>query len=767
MRFLILLYLLLGMALPAAAIDINGQLKRADLETLSADPSSPAPAEGRVYLNTTSHKAKYLSNSAWLTILDTTSVVSGQTLTGDTVSNYVDMTEQGSAPSSPAASTLRVYAKTDDKLYTLNSSGVETAVGSGAGEKNYISKGTSTAAGWTASGAGVTVTTDSSAADLPDPSVGTAVLVTGASGSSAYAFSNFTLDPADYNKKLKVSFDQACGLSGALTAIANCASSDFKVDVYSCTVAWSGSPATTCSGTSARLNLSTDSSAVSALPNLTGTYRTAYDAPGSAAKYIQLRVGLNASVTHAVALANVVVGPGVVTQGAALSGWTSFTPTISNYGTVSAAAGQYRRVGADIECEVFFTAGTTTATVGKITLPLSLTIDTSAIVGSQKTVVGYGLWSTTAATLAGSQLLVVGTDSADNTAVYVSIKANTLASGLILNEDTAGNLLNGASVSVTFKVPVSQWAGNGTVNVAQNDVEYAWNSGNVTAAGGSDTTSFGYGPAGTPILSYNSTTGSSVTSFTVQFQTPISQSDRLVIEVNFGNTGWFGAAEAQVSYMSQGNASYGIYISQSSSTQAVVRFANMGHTPSNTTYAGAGEAWSALSGWKWRLKKERAGAAIGFGIVSGTASGLMPSTNTSLDDASATRLGLKQYVGGTTYNGVALTVTGPTSWTAARAVFVPYQMNDGIWRCRFNLYGTGMSGTGTQDFTVAGLIPKSTSSFQQPVTVTGSSNSSAIAYAVPSGTTDPGTIRTSLTYTATTLGVSGDIELNSKPTWAY
>lgn len=45
----------------------------------------------------------------------------------------LELTRQATTPASPATGTLAVYPKTDDKLYTLTSAGVETQVGSGSG----------------------------------------------------------------------------------------------------------------------------------------------------------------------------------------------------------------------------------------------------------------------------------------------------------------------------------------------------------------------------------------------------------------------------------------------------------------------------------------------------------------------------------------------------------------------------------------------------------------------------------------------------------
>ena len=61
-------------------------------------------------------------------------------ITGTAGQGYVDVTTQSSAPSSPASGDVRIYSKTDGKLYKKDSSGNEAAVGagSGSGGVNYL-----------------------------------------------------------------------------------------------------------------------------------------------------------------------------------------------------------------------------------------------------------------------------------------------------------------------------------------------------------------------------------------------------------------------------------------------------------------------------------------------------------------------------------------------------------------------------------------------------------------------------------------------------
>lgn len=137
---------------------------------------------------------------------------------------------------------------------------------------------------------------------------------------------------------------------------------------------------------------------------------------------------------------------------------------------------------------------------------------------------------------------------------------------------------------------------------------------------------------------------------------------------------------------------------------------------------------------------------------------------TGMDDATATRLGLKTYLHGGSYvSGLAPTVTGVfTATTTSRGAFVPYQMQDGAWRMKFNIKGTAAS-VAFNNFTIVGILSVAV---DQVVTM----------YQDDSGTTY--TTQASIAASTNVVGwrvntatnsimLSGDIELAAKPTWAY
>ncbi len=551
-----------------------------------------------------------------LATLAGTEALTNKDFQGGTASDSLRLTVPKAALSTLTGLTRKqatlVYDTTANQLLSDDGTNLN-AIGSGSGEKNYVTA-PSTASGWAASGAGITVATDSTAASLPRPNTSkTGLLLTGVSGSTAYAYYRIILDDADVGKKLKVQFDMKPG-----TAVA----ADFKVDIYSNTnVDYSTG--------NARIALSTDVSAVSALPALTGTYRTTFDAPALTAKWIELRIGMNATQTHTLDISDVVIGPGVVVQGAAVSGWTSYTPT-GAMSSNTTYTGQYRRVGDQMELEVNLAfAGAPTSASATFLIPTGFTINTAVLGSTTHEALGFG-----AAKLAGVSSVVQAVYST-TTALAIVYQSAVTGARSAVTQAAPGTIANADSIQIKAFVPISEWAGSGTVNVVQNDVEYAYNTSTSDAA---DTTSFGYGPAGT-------TTPGALTTLRnkrVRFKTPIQLTDQLTLEIQVGgatapwsaigngdpNTG-IGPLEYQGG--SAGTNAYGAGLNLGSIVNGTDVDVGFGHYAfnSNASYAGAGAAW-ATSTANWRVRKVSGGVAVGFSEASTTALGLIKPSHSAL-----------------------------------------------------------------------------------------------------------------------------------------
>lgn len=519
-------------------------------------------------------------------------------------------------PSSPPSGAHKLIDR-NGSLFLRDSNGTETPVGGGAGEKNYI-LAPSTAVGWTASGAGITVATSTTAAELPrENTTRTGIKITGVSGSTAYAYYRFTLDDADWNRKCKIKFD--------IKPVSGYVASDMKVDLYSNTASNYG-------GTSTRIVTSADASAICAIPNATGSFQIAVDMPDSTAPYMELRIGLNATSTQAIVISDVVVGPGTQPQGAVVQSSVSFTPSVSGVAghTSTGSTGKWWRIGEemvlcyDIVFPTIFTSGSPIT----IAMPTGYTADTSKIAtqaGSTTYVpnaamarlhdVGTATYPADAFMVSNAFVLYAILDDAGAGSAYVG-------GGTATSTTVPFTWANNDRVTLYVRVPIAEWAGSGTVNVAQNDVEYASNSSTTDA---DDTTSFVYGPAGSTVPS----TLTGAHRKRVRFQTPYSDGDSIVLEVK-GTGPWatfIGDEENGVSVYGVQNAStYGIGLRYVAGTPTDFDIYFGQYAQANgATFGAAGRNWSGPNGagMKWRLKKVKGGKAVGFGKATDGSLGLI------------------------------------------------------------------------------------------------------------------------------------------------
>lgn len=547
-------------------------------------------------------------------------------LASPTISDYALLTE-ASAPSTPASGKVALYAKTDKKLYTKDSAGTESALGAGgSGEINLVETGTSDVNDWSTTGAnGPTGATTTTAGDLPlSPMVDTALKLTSATSAGAEAshYLGRTLTQAEglKSRKLKVEFWMRPGT--------NFIASEWTVSVYS---------------GSTRMALSTDSSGVTYLPNATGKFTTYFDADTSSTYTLRFSRPVNAGGNAAVLnVAGIVVGPGIQPQGAVNTEWVSYTPT-GGMTTNTTYTGKWRRVGDTMHgrIKVAF-AGAPNATQLRPVIPTGYTIDTSKLASTTAIVgqVGTGI-----AKLAGSNYVQFAVVYNDTTSFKCYYWDDSTGVQLIaeISATVPLTIASGDEIDLEFSVPIAEWAGSGTVNLGQNDVEYASNS---STSNSNDTSSFAYGPAGSSVPTITAAAAAGRVEKTVRFQTPIQASDALVLEIlNSGQSSWVPVSSSidycQTTTQQSGGTTitYGIGIAQSSSTDVIVWFGKGGAITSGNGYGTAGTNFPRSAGDLWRVRKVKAGQAVGFGLAdySGGASvnGLVRNRTTAANLTSA------------------------------------------------------------------------------------------------------------------------------------
>lgn len=602
------------------------------------------------------------------------------------------------------------------------------------------------ASNWTTSSATLTRSTTG----VLSPVIPTGFTASSTTSTTSYVQTSLLNVPATLrNRKLKVQLYIQC----ADTAT-------WKVDVLK-------------SDGSTRYTLSTDSSGVSALPALTGTYTTTFDMDTGSGIYVRL-TRYAGSGTSTLSFTNLIVGPGIQPQGAAVQNSLTYTLTIGGTTTAptpgtNTSVASYVRVGDMMKLNYSFRQTALGSAAGSGTylfpLPTGLTIDSTRI-GSfaieGNSILGAAEINNGTTTLIGVVLPY------NSTNLIIQVGNDTTAPTYVSSTFYQVNTNTNLRYSFEAMLPIAEWAGSGTVQLAQNDVEYAWNSDPGTTANTtySNSTYYGYGPNGTsiPAIASTTTTGESKTVYTVVFQTPVQATDQVVVELNDGN-GWFNAAQRFPPFTNNA-ASYGVLLVAINSTTYRVAFGNAGYGTSNaTTYGAAGGAWSGVTSWRWRVRKSSAGAAVGFGIVSSQSAGLLPVSNSNLDDATATRLGLKQYLHGTTYNGgIAPTITlgggGGTLSSVDLSSFIPYQTQDGTWKLKVNIVVTVSSAVRT--LAALDVVGISVGTLQAIYGLSSTSPLTATSYVSSN--------RFQIDHSSSTTTkyyFSGEVVLSSKPTWAY
>jgi hypothetical protein len=419
--------------------------------------------------------------------------------------------------------------------------------------------------------------------------------------------------------------------------------------------------------------------------------------------------------------------PTPVQIGAAVSDLGSLTFTSNQTGGTTTITAKGSRVGDTLNAYVRMVqtgSNGTLATFIAFTMPTGYTIDTTRLnsdnfVGLATQDTGAGTFNPAASIIAGSSTTLI-----------------------VRKQGTAGNLLGtdmtvNAELHLNLRIPIAEWAGSGTVNLgAGAQVEYVYNNSATTAT---DTTSFAYGPAGFGLQSF-APSGNTPVSKRCRFQNAPQIGDVIELQVSTTAGQWFKFTERLGGYSENdaGNTSYGFLLVRQSATDFDINFYSRPF-PSL--------AWSSLTSVNWRLAKYNPSSPVGFGKADSSSSGLVNP-----------RKGQYQ-----------MTVTSSLAgWSTAsgRTSGIYYQDQDGNHRLKFNITGvvTPVTSTGGV-WTLSGVTFKSGSdNFQAVNCFNAQVASQPIARADPSASTI--TVAHPSTAGCTRYCLSGDVELESKPSWA-
>lgn len=506
-----------------------------------------------------------------------------------------------------------------------------------------------------------------------DPVVSTALSIaastTAAESSTSGSYYTLSMPTGLRNKKLKIEFYMTSN-----------AAHQWTVGLYS---------------GATRATLSTDSSGASNIPaGFTGKYTTYFDSDGSSSYTLHF-TRTAGSGSDTLVVTSVVVGPGIQSQGAVIGEWKSYTPNTVNFGSGTGLTASWRRVGSDLEARVQFTSGTHAAGLATISLPTGLNVssDTSIIPsiaasnGGNGFTVGYWTADETTGTTGSMGSVLVAT-ATDTSVVYLGGGAgSSTATPTAAHFINSNNINNSRIFTFNFSVPIAEWSGSGTLNTAQNDVEYASNFSTSTTT--SDTTSFSYGPSGNLTSAITSTL-----TRRVKFVSPILPTDKLTIEVSFDRVKWvqldawlYNGASAIVEPLNLEAVQYAgmgfDFQSAVSQYEVAVTFGSKSAHQGLDLYGAASHAWPA-SGLYWRVKKEKAGTAVGFGLAStdGSAGLYKPGQAPGLTSGATV---LSKNIGEKITSG-AISTTAVASPTYVDVTGASITLSAGVWMVYANVF---------------------------------------------------------------------------------
>lgn len=402
----------------------------------------------------------------------TTDTLTNKTLTAPTLTtpttDVVTLDGQASSPTNPSAGNYKLFVSdTTSKLTLRNSAGTETTVGSGSGGINYLSTTGDAEAGttgWTSNaytngglggfpvdgyGFGIYSANSTWATSTSSPLRGAASFTYTKAAASAQGDLNYytcAIDPADRGRQLSYGFDYTV-VSGTYV------DGDFCIAIYDATNSSWIQPS----------GYKVGAVSVGTAAQAFGTFQTASN---TASLYFCVFVLSSSTAAYSLKFDNLALGPQVIPQAAAMTDWTSYTPT-GTWSTNTTYTGKWRRVGSMAEYQILLTlAGAPTATTLQINLASGHTIDTASLVQAVAGGVPILQDSTTTLWDNGTSVYVGAAAYYSTTSIAAYYVIASGANAIYANASNTAPFTfgNTDTVQVTFKVPILGWSSNTIVS---------------------------------------------------------------------------------------------------------------------------------------------------------------------------------------------------------------------------------------------------------------------------------------------------------------
>jgi len=410
-------------------------------------------------------------------------------LDGANVSNYLDF-DHVATPLNPPASTLRIYAKSDNSLYAKTTAGVELPIGSGSGTGQvtffYDDLSNGSASNW--------VSYDDGSAAVP---------VDGTGGTpSTLTVTASTSSPLRGTYSLQIAKSAADGRGEGIAAAFTIPNGYIQAAKRTISFLWDGSGANYVAGDMACYvydvtNATLITPSVAALPAAKVPIQISWDSSSSSSYRLIFHVTTTNAASYTVKLDDITVGPGQIVNSAA-SGYLGALATTGSWLTNTTYTGRYWRNNelliADIEIVL---SGAPTAATLDVNILSGLTADLSRMSnpGSFGQVIVYD-----DAGGSGSSRIIGYVGYLSSTAMRCYALDDLAATDHYTREINATNPITFANldrVLVRYSIPISQWANtphylmsdavnyantrfrtvsNSTATVANNAVMTLWTS---------------------------------------------------------------------------------------------------------------------------------------------------------------------------------------------------------------------------------------------------------------------------------------------------
>lgn len=420
-----------------------------------------------VYANALASRYKIgdLASESEVVTVSHTQTLTNKTLTSPVLTtpttDIISATEQGSTPATPASGVRKLYPKADG-FYQLDSTGLETKVGSGSGGGGvlnlitngsaddaiasiftpYLDSGSRPVDG---TGAGATVTTSISAVS---PLTGTKsyLLTKPASNTQGegWAVATVPLDLSYRAKALKISVDYVVN-SGTFVAGSRTTDSDIIWSCYDITNSKIVEPS----------NIKMFASSTTISDKFEATVQFDYNCTSFR---LIAHVATTSTAAYEIKVDNVTVSPSVYVYGTPITDWQSFTAS-GTWTTNAQYTGRYRRVGdsAEVSVGVTFTGAPVGAGQVYFNLPSGLVIDNTKRAGQSLATISdiFGIGK---AYNGASNVTNITVEYGTTTSVAIGYESTATAQLAAVTQTAPFSFTTGMSISVVFTVPILGWS---------------------------------------------------------------------------------------------------------------------------------------------------------------------------------------------------------------------------------------------------------------------------------------------------------------------